>query len=301
MKRLLLTGMTGKSGIMLAQQLATEPLPASYDVRCAVRPAAQTAKLQELLPASELFLGDLENAAYLTQLTKDVDVLFHIAGIQKSLPLVRAAVENGVKRMVLVHTTGIYSKYKAAGEEYRQIEAAIDALANKAGVILTYLRPTMIYGTLQDKNMVKFIKMVDKLNPMPVVSHAAYLLQPVHCSDLGRAYFQVLTHLEETAGKNYILSGRDALSLMQIFNLIAADLGVSRRYLSVPFPIAYCGAWCVYLLSLTRVDLREKVQRLCESRDFPHEAAIRDFDYDPMPFADGLAAEVAAYLQSKNA
>lgn len=301
MKRLLITGLTGKSGGVFAEELQKCGIARQYAVRAAVRPTSDTAYLKSCLPDAELCPGDLTDPVYLQTLTADVDILFHIAGIHWSWPLVQAAAKNGVKRMVLVHTTGIYSKYKAAGEEYRQIEAKIDALAKERGISVTYLRPTMIYGTLQDKNMVKFIKMVDRLNPMPVVSHANYLLQPVHYSDLGRAYFQVLTHLEETAGKDYILSGRDPLTLMEIFHLIADDLGVSRRYCSVPFPLAYCGAWCVYLLSLTKVDFREKVQRLCESRDFPHAAAVRDFGYDPMPFADGLAAEVAAYLQSKNA
>ena len=242
----------------------------------------------------------MSDETYLREVTRDVDVLFHIAGIGKSLPLVQAAAANGVKRMVLVHTTGVYSKYKAAGEGYRQIDAAIEALAREQGIGLTILRPTMIYGTLEDGNIIKFIKMVDKLSPMPVVDHAKYLLQPVHAADLGHAYFQVLTHLEETAGKDYVLSGRDPILLIDLFRIIADELGVQRRFLSVPFPIAYAGAWGVYLLSLTRIDMREKVQRLCESRAYPHEEAVRDFGYDPMPFEEGLRGEVRAYVNAKS-
>ncbi|WP_295766118.1 NAD(P)-dependent oxidoreductase [uncultured Oscillibacter sp.] len=297
MKRLLITGLTGKSGIVFAERLAEEGLTGSYAVRAAVRPASDTARLRELLPEAELCPGVLEDGAYLEKLTRGADVLFHIAGIHWSLPLVRAAAENGVRRMILVHTTGIYSRYKAAGEEYRQIDAAVYGIAEEGGIGLTILRPTMIYGTLEDGNVVEFIKMVDKLSPMPVVSHGRYLLQPVHAADLGRAYCQVLCHLEETAGKDYILSGRDPVLLMDLFRMIAEELGVRRRFLSVPFPAAYAGAWGLYLLSLTRADLREKVQRLCEDRAFPHEEAVRDFGYDPMPFEEGLRGEVRAYLE----
>ena len=296
--RVLFTGLTGKSGRVLAEDLKTYHASERFSMRAAVR-ASSLKQMQALMPEAECFGGEFTDESFLDAVTQDVDVLFHIAGIGTSTGFVRAAVKNGVKQIILVHTTGIYSKYKAAGEWYRQVETEIDALTKEAGIPVTYLRPTMIYGTLQDENMVKFIGMVDKLSPMPVVNHGAYLLQPVHCADLGHAYYQILTHLEETAGKSYILSGRDPILLIDMFRVIADELGVQRRYLSVPFPIAYAGAWVLYLLSLKRIDMREKVQRLCENRDFPHAEAVRDFGYDPMSFEGGLRAEVRAYLAAK--
>ena len=299
-KLLAATGLTGKSGIVFARLLAESPLAEQYDVRACVRPASGTEALRAALPRAELCVGDLLDGEYLRELTHGADVVFHIAGIGKSVPLVRAALDNGVKRLVLVHTTGIYSKYKAAGEHYRVTDREVTDLCGASGAELTILRPTMIYGTLGDQNIVQFIKMVDRLNPMPVVNHADYLLQPVHAEDLGQAYYGVMTHLKETAGKNYILSGRDPVKLIDLLRIVADELGVSRRFVSVPFPIAYAGAWGLYLASLTRVDMREKVQRLCESRAYPHEEAVRDFGYDPMPFEEGLRREVREYLAGRS-
>lgn len=299
MKRVLITGITGKSGAVFAGLLGEDGGALGYALRVLVRTQAQRDWAAGLLPHAEIVLGDLDNQQDLDRMTKDVDVLFHIAGIQRSWPLVKAAAANQVRRMVLVHTTGIYSKYKAAGEEYRQTEAKIDALARQEGISVTYLRPTMIYGTLNDRNMIQFIKMVDRLNPMPMVNHGRYALQPVNCRDLGKAYWQVLSALDQTGGKSYILSGRDSLLLCELFEEIAGCLGVSRRFCSVPFPLAYAGAWGVYGLTLGKLDFREKVQRLCEDRSFPHEDAARDFGYAPMPFSEGLRMEVEEYLREK--
>lgn len=299
MKRVLITGITGKSGAVFAGLLGEDGGALGYALRVLVRTQAQRDWAAGLLPHAEIVLGDLDNQQDLDRMTKDVDVLFHIAGIQRSWPLVEAAAANQVRRMVLVHTTGIYSKYKAAGEEYRQTEAKIDALARQEGISVTYLRPTMIYGTLNDRNMIQFIKMVDRLNPMPMVNHGRYALQPVNCRDLGKAYWQVLSALDQTGGKGYILSGRDSLLLCELFEEIAGCLGVSRRFCSVPFPLAYAGAWGVYGLTLGKLDFREKVQRLCEDRSFPHEDAARDFGYAPMPFSEGLRMEVEEYLREK--
>lgn len=299
MKRVLITGITGKSGAVFAGLLGEEGGTLGYALRVLVRTQAQRDWAARLLPHAEIVLGDLDDQQDLDRMTKDVDVLFHIAGIQRSWPLVEAAAANQVRRMVLVHTTGIYSKYKAAGEEYRKTEAKIDALARREGISVTYLRPTMIYGTLNDRNMIQFIKMVDRLNPMPMVNHGRYTLQPVNCRDLGKAYWQVLSALDKTDGKSYILSGRDSLLLCELFEEIAGCLGVSRRFCSVPFPLAYAGAWGVYGLTLGKLDFREKVQRLCEDRSFPHEDAARDFGYAPMPFSQGLRMEVEEYLREK--
>ena len=301
MKRVLITGLTGKSGRVLAELLREKGCNLPYTLRVLVRTVQQEKWGEQLLPGAEIYTGNLENQDDLTEMTRNVDVLFHISGIHWSLPVVRAAADNGVRRMVLVHTTGIYSKYKAAGEEYRRIEAAIDALAQSKGISLTYLRPTMIYGTLDDRNMIQFIKMVDRFNPMPMVNHGRYTLQPVNYRDLGRAYMQVLEHLDETGeGKSYVLSGRDSLLLRALFAEIARCLGVSRRFLSVPFPLAYGGAWVVYALTFGKKDFREKVQRLCEDRSYPHEKAACDFGYDPMPFTEGLRLEVEEYLRQKH-
>lgn len=192
-----------------------------------------------------------------------------------------------MKRLVLVHTTGIYSKYKTAGEQYRQIDKEVTDLCAGSGASLTILRPTMIYGTLGDRNIVQFIRMMDKLNPMLVVNHANYFLQPTHAEDLAQAYYGVLSHLDETAGKSYILSGRDPVKLIELLRIIADEMGVKPRFINVPFPIAYTGAWGLYLASLTKVDMREKVQRLCESRAYPHDEAVRDFGYAPMSLKKG--------------
>lgn len=300
MKRLLMTGITGKSGIVFAQLFAQSDLHKEYLLRAAVRSTSKIEKAKEIVPYAEFCYGDIYDAAYLNEVTQGVDVILHIAGIDKSPMLMKAAVKNRVKRVILIHTTGIYSKYKAASEGYIKIDAEVEQIAKENDIKLTILRPTMIYGTLHDQNIIKFIKMVDKFNPMPVVNHGTYYLQPVHAEDLANAYFKILHHLEETSGKNYVLSGRDKIFLVDMFRIIADELGVKRNFINVPFGIAYLGAWALYLLSFMRIDMREKVQRLCENRFYSHEEATRDFGYDPLPFEEGLRREVREYIKQKN-
>lgn len=224
-------------------------------------------------------------------------MLLHIASIRYSTLLVEAAVQYGFERLILVHTTGIYSKYKAAGEGYRQIEGQVERMVEGKDIKLTFLRPTMIYGNLNDKNVSIFMKMVDKLRVFPVVNGARYELQPVWCGDLGKAYYQVLMNPATATKRNYNLSGGRPIMLIDMFKVMAKELGVSNRFVSVPFWLAYSLAWVLYVLTFTTKDMREKVQRLVEPRTFSHEDAAQDFGYAPLDFEEGIKPEIKEYQE----
>lgn len=304
MKKLAITGVTGKkSGGAFADLLSknidyiNELFPDG--IRAIVRPSSNINRLVECIPNIEIVSGEITAIGFLNQALKDVDTLVHIAGIRFSKEIVDAAVFCGVRRLVLVHTTGIYSKYKAAGEEYRQIDSYVYDVCKKNNILVSILRPTMIYGNINDNNVIKFIKMVDKLPIMPVVNGANYELQPVNYLDLAQAYYDVLINEELTVNRDFILSGGQPILLKDMFKEIAKNLGKEIKFISCPFPIAYAGSWVVYLITLRRIDMREKVQRLCEPRVYSYEDATNTFGYNPMCFEQGVVNEVKEYLQGK--
>ena len=296
MNTVVITGITGKSGQYMYKELVTNAAKLEdFSFKFSVRSTSNKEQFANSSLNMNLCIGDLEDVNYLQELCCKGNTLVHIAGIQKSFKIVKVAVDSGIKRLILVHTTGIYSKYKAAGEEYRQIEAKIQTMIQGKDISLTILRPTMIYGNLRDGNLSIFIKMVDKLHYFPVVDHATYQLQPVWCGDLGRAYYQVLMHPETTKNKDYNLSGGQPIYLIDIFKTIASYLGKTNVFVSFPYWLSSGGAWLLYLCSLSRYDLREKVQRLVEPRIFDHQAAQRDFGYMPLDFPTGIKEEIEMY------
>lgn len=300
---LLITGITGHSGTYFLNELINNSITVCEKferIRITARSGSNINLIDNCKLNIEKCIGNLEEEDFLKQVLENVDILFHIAGINLSSKIVRIAVESNIKRIILVHTTGIYSKYKAAGERYRDIEKEIYQLTKANKIDLTILRPTMIYGSVNDKNIIVFIKMIDKFKIMPIVNHAKYELQPVHAKDLGKAYYQVLMNLEITQNKNYNLSGKNPIMLIDIFREIEKNIGQKKFYVNIPFPIAYMGAWFIYFITFTKKDFREKVQRLCESRVFLHEEAKKDFEYDPIPFEEGIIDEIENYLKLNN-
>lgn len=294
-----LTGVTGKSG-----QYAIERLIERKDelqnlrFRAIARSKDKATFLEQSGLPLDVCVGDVDDDAFLMSVFSGADTLLHIVGIHTSLHVIPLAIQAGINRILTVHTTGIYSKYKSASAEYNQIDAEITRLCTEANVSLSILRPTMIYGGLDDENVVKFIGMMDRLPVMPVVSGARFELQPVHRRDLGRAYADALLS-EAATGKNYVLSGAEPITLRNMLTVIANYLGKQPHFVSVPYWISISGACALYLVSLTKIDYREKVQRLVEPRAYSHEDATRDFAYAPMGFAEGVQDEVKAYLEYK--
>ena len=300
---LVLTGVTGKSGGAFAKRIGENysfimrMFPGG--IKAIVRQDSNTDKLQEEIPEIDILPIGLDNLDTLKNAFQGVDTVVHVANIHYSINIVDAAVFSKVRRLILIHTTGVYSKFKAAGEEYKKIDAYVYQECNKNHILLTILRPTMIYGNYADRNISRFIQMVDRFPIMPIVNHAAYELQPVHYEDLGEAYYQVLLHEETTSNRDFNLSGKEPILLKDIMLAIGNCLGKKVRFINVPFGVAYLGAWTLYCLSLMHIDFREKVQRLCESRAFSYEDAVHAFGYNPRSFYDGIVGEVEEYINNK--
>ena len=303
------TGATGKSGQFFVRELQNQH-PDGYRFRFLVRysTTSHTGKRgRELLRriGGEVCEADITrpeelDALFTTESGEKVDTLLHIAGVLWSPCIVPVALKHGVNRLILVHTAGIYSRYRAAGEAYREIEKEInrqvDALrAQGRDISVTYLRPTMIYGDLEDGNMSVFMHMVRRLRLMPVINGAGYDLQPVWCGDVVKAYYQLLLSPYAANSKDDVLSGGAPIQLIDIFKTLGRYLGVKNTFISCPYPIAYAGAWVVYALTFGRADFREKVQRMVEPRAYPHDEATRDFGYAPLPFEEGIQEEVEMY------
>lgn len=291
---LLVTGITGRSGRYFLRELIANKY--AGPIRCVLRSSSYTAELDNSGLQIEKAIGDLTDQAFLDSCMIGVDTVLHFTSIFYSVNIMRAAVKNNVRRAILVHTTGIYSKYKSASEEYKNIEVQIaDIIAASASSIgLTILRPTMIYGSVNDGNMIVFIKLIDKLRIMPVINRGESLIQPVNARDLGKAYYQVLIRPEITIG-DYILSGEKPVTMLNMFKIISNALGKKTIFLNVPLSLGVFLAKTLKLITLGKVDYIERVQRMGEDRSYPHDAASRDFGYCPMTLEEGINIEVKQY------
>lgn len=291
---LLVTGITGHTGKYFLQELMKNKYEGP--IRCIVRETSDTSMLDNSGLNIEKIIGDINDEAFLDKACQGIDSIVHIINIRHTLRVLKAAIKNNVKRIVSVHTTGIFSKFRIASEEYVMIEQEIKDILARENISMTILRPTMIYGDTCDRNMSKFIKMVDRFRIFPVINDGESLIQPVNARDLGKAYYDVLMMPPDKAKAEYILSGEKPISMREAFKLISDNLGKKIMFVSFPLGFGVILARLLKLATLGKIDYIERVQRMSEDRVFSHNEAIVDFEYKPEPFEIGIAREVEEYL-----
>ncbi len=238
-------------------------------------------------------VGDLRDAAALDRLLEGVDTLVNIAslGFDWVDPLLDAVGRAAtLRRGVFVSTTAILTSL-AVSSKPRRLHG--EQRVKASGLAWTILRPTMIYGTPDDRNVIRLMRFVDWCPVIPLVAPDA-LQQPVHVDDVAAAIVSAID-APAAIGQAYAVSGAAPLSFRRLVEETAAALG--RRRVLVPVPLGPVRALVrLYNRVARRPRLTvEQLDRIEEDKAFPWEAARDAFGYAPRPFSEGVRQEVDLY------
>lgn len=292
---ILVTGITGHTGKWFIEKLINEKYQGK--IRCLVRESSNTETLYSSQLNIEKMYGSLEDIEFVESAMVGIKTLIHISSIKFSNIVINAAIKNGVEWAILVHTTGRYSKYRSASEEYKHIEDGILQKRNQIGI--TVLRPTMIYGSSKDRNMYKLIDYLYRHKFFPLFGKGDNLMQPVHAKDLGYAYYDVLMNKEITFNKEYNLSGKEPITYIDLIKTVSSNIGKNNIIIKIPLRISIIAAK-IYNSFIKKAPISvEQVYRMKEDKDFRHDEATKDFGYLPISFQEGIKEEVQKYIATK--
>lgn len=296
--KILITGANGHSGKIFLNNIENNRKNIYEEIHVVVR----NSSLDDFIERSPLniikHVGDIKDSDFVENITKDIDVILHIAGIQMSELIFYKAIENNINWIISIHTTGRYSKFKSASAEYIDIEDKLLKLRDKINI--TILRPTMIYGSSRDRNMNKLIKFIDRFPIYPIFGNGNNLMQPVNAKDLAIAYQQVIENSEITINENYNLSGKYPIKYKNLISTVSQHL--NKRTVLVKLPIIFSRFFvriCRKLVPKFPLN-EEQVLRMKEDKDFTHLKATKDFGYNPMSFEEGIVEEIKEYKRKFN-
>ena len=281
--RILLTGSTGLLGGGLLELLLAE----GHEVRCLVRPDSPNVSRLDGM-GMEIFRGDAGDEASLYRALRGTEAFLHVAGIEHSPAVVRAARRSGVGRLVVVGSTSVHSAYDFRSGPKLEMERVV----RSSGLPWTIVRPTMIYGSERDRNVQRLLRFLDRWPLFPMFGPGTNLWQPVYHEDCARAILETLKS-PETVHRNYDLPGASPLTYLDLVRTAAAALGRRPRIVRIPIePVRRVLVAAERLRLPLPVDSGQ-VTRLREDKAYPYQDARRDLDYAPRPFREGVALEVA--------
>ena len=286
---IVMTGATGLMGQMLVKKLRQSAPDTA--LTCITRSPTQHSVLQAVNPNLTFISGDTALPETWQHIFEQYapDTLIHLVQLRQ-ISIILTALEqlHSLPRLIVIGTTGVYSRYNVYSQEYRKAEAALSQYRGSSCL----LRPTMIYGSHRDKNLHKLIKFCDRYGFFPVFGSGKCLLQPVHADDLARALLAVFLNPEIQG--TYDLSGGTVVSFLDLLTLVEKLLGKSVRPLRIPYGLGVWSATLAERLLGTRSPIRkEQILRLQEDKAYSHAAATADFGYAPRSLEDGLTQEIA--------
>jgi uncharacterized protein YbjT (DUF2867 family) len=280
--RILLTGATGLLGGELLELL----LARGHKTRCLLRPDSPHAS-RLAGKRVKILRGDAAREEDLYKALGDTDALLHVAGIEYSPPVVRAARRAGVGRILIVGSTSAHSAYAFRSSPKLRMEELVRA----SGLAWTIVRPSMIYGSERDRNVHRLLRFLDRSPVFPVFGPGTNLWQPVYHEDCARGVFEALER-PSSVGRTYDLPGAEPLSYLDMVKTSAEALGRRPRIVKLPLEPIRRALVAAERLRLPLPIDSGQVTRLREDKAYPYERARQDLDYAPRPFSEGVAIEV---------
>ena len=275
---ILVTGATGYTGPFVVEAL----IRAGAHVRALVREESRARPILKM--GADFVIGDLENERSVANTLDGVEAVLAVSHIRHAPTLVRACKDRGVTRTIFFSSARSASTVPSPSvDEVLEGESAVFG----SDLQFTLLRPTMIYGPGNDRNVAFIRGYIDSHRFLPVFGSGERLQQPVFVRDVADAVSKIVFE-ERTIGKSYFLAGPNPITYTGMIDPITA--ASKRTIVKVYLPVRM-SAWaigCYERLSSAPRITSEMVRRFDEEKTFDISDAQRDFGYDPVPFEEGF-------------
>lgn len=244
-KRVLILGGTGFVGRHVCEKLTR--LGCSMTV--ITRRASQAAAIQNL-PRVRVLEGDVYNAEFLAQCMTQHDVVINLiailhgsaaafdkAHVQLPQVIAQACQSSGLKRLIHISALGasldgpsLYQRSKAQGE----------AVLQQAGLALTVLQPSVIFGN--DDKFLNLFAQLQQIAPVVPLAGASTRFQAVWVEDVASAVAHCVMQAS-TGGQTYEVCGPDIMTLKELVQKSGQWAGVQGGKGRLVFGIPYALAW----------------------------------------------------------
>lgn len=197
------------------------------------------------------------------------------------------------KRVVALGSTSIFTKKTSSdlaeqntAEKLRDGEQRFIAWAEANGIEWVILRPTMIYGLGQDRNICEIARFISRFGFFPLFGAAQGLRQPVHVEDVAAACAAALQS-GQAADHAYNLSGAESLPYREMVSRIFRIMDKPERFVAVPLFIFRWAVVCLRIWPMFRNVSAAMAERMNADLVFDHADAMRDLGFFPKPFQPG--------------
>jgi len=302
----LVTGGNGFTGSHLVRRLRE----GGASVRMLARDPAKCANSSGI--GVDIVPGDIRDQAAVDRAVNGMEFVFHLAAAYRTAGLpdsdyrdihvkgtenvLSSSLRYGVRRVVHCSTVGVHGHIERppASEEYPfhpgdiyqvtklEGERIAVAFGRESGLPVTIIRPCAIYGP-GDLRLLKLFRIASGRIKW-LLGDGRNFYHMVYVDDLCEA-FLLSAIRENVAGETFIIGGKEVLSLDQLVDLIADELGAPGRIVHLPAaPVQVLATLCERMCEPFHIAppiYRRRVDFFTKSRSFDIRRATTLLGYAP--------------------
>lgn len=223
------------------------------------------------------------------------DALIHLSGMAQTAGLLPALREARVPRGVFVSSAGVHTRLVSPGADSKR---GGEAALRESGLGYVILRPSMIYGSPADRNMVRLLRWIERTPLLPLPGAGHVLQQPIHVDDLVTVILAALDRPESTRAE-YDVGGPEPLPLRELVQVCASELGRPVWLIPINLGLAYRAVVMARRMRIPCPVSPEQVLRLNESKAVDIGPMRKELEVEPRSFRDGIRAEAEALRERR--
>ncbi len=171
-----------------------------------------------------------------------IDLTLHIAGsgikknkldyaesnIKLTQKIVDITKRTGAQKIIFIST---YLVDFAAYSEYGRSKKVAEQIIKNSKIDYTIIRPTVVFGKNDDRNINKLIDIISKNKIIPIIGNGKGLIQPIYIDDLIKI---IILSINNFRNKTIYAAGKDVVTYDELINLIANNLNKNIIKLHIP-------------------------------------------------------------------
>ncbi len=196
----------------------------------------------------------------------------------------------GARRIVAISSTSRFTKIdsndkaeSSVAKRLAESEKRVKAWTESKDIDLIILRPTLIYGYGQDKNISEIARFIQRYRFFPIIGQAYGLRQPIHAEDVAKTCVSALL-MPGKVNATFNITGGETLSYREMVQRIFDALGYRPRILTVPLWLFGIAVRLMRIFPRYRGWTTAMVERMNKNMAFENEAEGIDKSLNPRKF-----------------